>query len=159
MPEGNLYNPATPTLDHFIQMHIEVGKPAATGADANGERKLVPITGGSFAGKINGSVLAGGSDAIWIRPDGCIQIHARYCLQTGNGSILYVEDRGYRHGPEFVMARLAQGQDVDPGQYYFRTCLSMETSASDLTWLNKILFIGSGCRRAGSVVIDLYQLG
>ena len=137
---------------------VDVGLPTTLNTEAGGERKLIPITGGSFSGAITGEILAGGSDAVIIRPDGCAVLNARYCLAMDNGNTIYVKDRGYRHGPDAIMRRLAQGDAVDPKKYYFRTCMTMETGDKDYAWLNKTLFIGSGCRRAQQVVIDLYQI-
>jgi len=146
MPE-NPVEPVQPKLELFIRLIVDVGQPTTIGTGAAGERKLIPIIGGSFSGKLNGEILNGGSDALIIRPDGCAQLNARYCLQLNNksdhnlainnkaeiGKHIYVEDRGYRHGPEFVMARLAQGKPVDPKQYYFRTCMTMETTEKEFS--------------------------
>ena len=54
-------------------------------------------------------------------PDGTALGDIRYTLQTDGGDLLYVQSRGVRHGSAEVLARLARGEDVDPGEYTFRT--------------------------------------
>ena len=46
-------------------------------------------------------------------------------------------------------ARLARGDDVDASEYTFRAWTQIETTAAELDWLNKGVFIGVGARRPG----------
>ena len=41
------------------------------------------------------------------------------------------------------LARLAQGEDVDPRDYTFRAATRIETAASELDWLNKGVFVSA----------------
>jgi hypothetical protein len=44
-----------------------------------GERRVIPITGGSFEGpNIKGAVLPGVADWQLVRPDGDLELYARY---------------------------------------------------------------------------------
>jgi hypothetical protein len=61
-----------------------------------------------------------------------------------------------RHGSAEVLARLGRGEDVDAGEYTFRTATEIETAAPDLDWLNKGIFIGVGTRQATGVVYETY---
>lgn len=150
--------PIIPQLIPFIRLKVEVAPPISLDKTSNGERKLIPIVGGEVTGKLTGKITNGGSDAIFIRSDGCAELNARYCLVLDGGEALYVEDKGYRHGPPNIMKQLAQGELVNPSEYYFRTCMKIETGADNLQWLNQSLFIGSGCRHPDHVLIDLFQL-
>ena len=59
-----------------------------------GERRMVPITGGSFEGpNIRGNVLPGGADRQLIRKDGVRQLDALYELQADDGAIITVRNR------------------------------------------------------------------
>lgn len=64
-----------------------------------------------------------------------------------------------RHGSAEVLARLARGEDVDAGEYTFRTSTQIETAAPDLEWLNKGVFIGVGARQAAGVTYETYLVG
>ncbi len=80
-------------------------------------------------------------------------------LRTDRGDLLYVQSRSVRHGPADVLARLARGEDVDAGEYTFRTSTQIETAAPELDWLNKGVFISVGGREARGVIYETYLVG
>ncbi len=92
-------------------------------------------------------------------PDGTAFADIRYTLQTDAGDLLYVQSRGVRHGSVDVLARLARGEDVDAGEYTFRTATHIETGAPQLDWLNKGVFISVGGRQATGVIYETYLVG
>ena len=150
-----------PRLTPVYRLEATVGQPLDLGETAQGHRRIVPLTGGTFAGpELNGKLIAGTS-ADWqtVLPDGTALGDIRYTLQTEGGDLLYVRSRGVRHGSAEVLARLARGEDVDASEYTFRTSTQIETSAPDLDWLNKGIFIGVGGRHAGAVVYEIYLVG
>jgi muconolactone delta-isomerase len=147
-----------PRLTRIFRLEASVGQPLDLGATATGHRRIVPLTGGKFTGPdINGTLLPG-SSADWqvVLPDGTTLGDIRYTLQTDRGDVLYVQSRGVRHGRAAVLARLARGEDVDAGEYTFRTSTRIETGARDLDWLNKGVFISVGGRQAGGVLYEIY---
>jgi hypothetical protein len=82
---------------------------------SQGQRRIVPLTGGAFTGpELNGKLLPGAS-ADWqiVLPDGTALGDIRHTLQTDGGALLYVQSRGVRHGSAEVLERLALGEDVD----------------------------------------------
>ncbi len=124
-----------------------------------GRRRIIGITGGKFAGpRLSGRVLPGGADWQVIRADGVAYLDARYTLETGDGALIYVNNKGYRHGPQEVIARLARGEEVDPGLYYMRATPWFETSAPRYAWLNRTICIASGARRAAAVELDFFEV-
>ena len=149
--ENNLLSP-------LIEVEATVGEPLSVGKTHAGERRLVPITGGRFKGRINGSILPGGADWQVIRHDGVADIAAHYLLQTGGGARIEVRSEGYRHGPDDVIARLAGGEPVDPGEYYFRTLMRFETGDSGLDWLNRVLALAWGQRLPDKVLLRVMEV-
>ncbi len=142
-----------------MRVRIDAGAPVTIGSGPWGDRRLIPIVGGEFVGsRLRGKVLAGGGDWLVQRPDGCIQLDARYTLETDDGALIYLYDRGLRHGPPEVMARLARGEAVNPQEYYFRNNAAFETAAEAYAWLNRTVVIGSGMRGPDGVVIDFYEV-
>jgi hypothetical protein len=93
-----------------------------------------------------------GGDWLLMRPDGVLEQDVRITLKTDDGAFIYVRYAGIRYGPPEVMARLAQGETVDPSEYYFRVAPVFETGAERYTWLNKILAVGVGERLPPNVV-------
>jgi hypothetical protein len=147
-----------PRLRKVYRLEATLGAPLDLGVLAQGHRRIVPQTGGTFTGpELNGKLLPGAS-ADWqiVLPDGTSLGDIRYTLQTDGGDLLYVQSRGVRHGSAEVLARLGRGEDVDAGEYTFRTSTQIETAAPALDWLNKGVFIGVGARRAASVIYETY---
>jgi hypothetical protein len=58
-----------------------------------------------------------------------------------------------------VLARLGRGEDVDAGEYIFRTSTQIETAAAHLDWLNKGVFISVAGRQPAGVIYEIYLVG
>ena len=147
-----------PRLRKVYRLEATLGAPLDLGEVAQGHRRIVPLTGGTFSGsEINGRLLAGAS-ADWqiLLADGTALGDIRYTLQTDGGDLLYVQSRSVRHGSAEVLARLGRGEDVDAGEYTFRTSTQIEAAAADLDWLNKGVFISVGGRQAAGVIYETY---
>jgi hypothetical protein len=150
-----------PSLTRVYRLEATLGAPLDLGDLAQGRRRIVPLTGGTFTGpELNGTLLPG-SSADWqtVLPDGTALGDIRYTLQTDNGDLLYVQSRSVRHGSPDVLARLARGEDVDATEYTFRTSTQIETAARELDWLNKGIFISVGGRQPGGVTYETYLVG
>jgi hypothetical protein len=148
-----------PTLRLLYRSVVHIEAPLCVGRMAVGERRIINITGGSFTGpRLSGVILPGGADWQIIRADGITAVEARYTLQTDDGALIYVDNRGLRHGPQAVMARLAAGESVDPSLYYFRTTPVFETGSEKYQWLNGIVAVAVGERHADQVVITVYEV-
>ena len=135
-----------PRLTQVYRLEATLAPPLELGETAQGHRRIVPLTGGTFSGpEISGRLLPGAS-ADWqtILPDGTALGDIRYVLETDRGDLLYVQSQSIRHGSPEVLARLGRGEDVDPSEYTFRTSTRIETGAADLDWLNKGIFISVG---------------
>ncbi|HEY1362790.1 MAG TPA: DUF3237 domain-containing protein [Xanthobacteraceae bacterium] len=145
-------------FDFLLSLTAEVGELISLGAGPLGERRVVYITGGSFAGpSLEGEVL-GGADWQILRGDGALELDARYAIREARGGVAQVRSQGYRYGPPEVMARLARGEDVDPASYYFRSIMRFETGASELAWLNRTIGIATAERKARRVELRVWRL-
>jgi hypothetical protein len=148
-----------PELRLLYASVIEVEEPILIGISGYGERRIIGIKGGTFSGlRLHGRVLPGGADWQVIRSDGITEIEARYTLETHDGARIYIENPGLRHGPKEVMERLVSGKEVDPKAYYFRTTPRFETGVEKYKWLNGIIAVAVGERRAQQVLITVYEL-
>jgi hypothetical protein len=147
-----------PRLSPVYRLEAGLGEPLDLGGTAQGRRRVVALTGGTFTGpQLSGTLLPGAS-ADWqiVLPDGTALADLRYTLQTDRGDLLYVQSRGVRHGSAEVLARLARGEAVDASEYTFRTSTQIETAAPDLGWLNKGVFISVGGREPAGVIYETY---
>jgi hypothetical protein len=66
--------------------------------------------------------------------------------------------RGLRFGPPDIMAKLEKGEVVDPASYYFRTNPVFETAAPRYDWLNRLLAVGIGHRRADGPIYSVFEI-
>ncbi|MCU1467736.1 MAG: hypothetical protein JWM72_3664 [Actinomycetia bacterium] len=150
-----------PRLAPVYRLEATVGPPHELGESAQGRRRIVPLTGGTFRGpQMSGKLLpAGSADRQIVLPDGTALGDIRYTLQTDRGDLLDVHSRSVRHGPADVLARLARGEDVDPHDYTFRASTRIETAAPGLNWLNKGIFVRVGPRQSGGVTNETYLVG
>lgn len=148
-----------PELTFAFEARVHVGPPIEVGEVGRGRRRIVPILGGSFRGPdLSGRVAAGGADWQLILRDGCSELDTRYTLETDAGAVIYVQNRGVRHAPPEIMARLLAGEPVDPAQVYFRTVPTFETSAPELQWLTRSVFVGTGERYPSEVVVRFWRV-
>jgi hypothetical protein len=150
-----------PRLSLVYRLEATLGEPLDLGESAQGHRRIVPQTGGTFSGpEIAGKLLPGAS-ADWqiVLPDGTALGDIRYTLQSDDGALLYVQSRGVRHGSPEVLARLGRGEPVDASEYTFRTSTQIETAATELDWMNKGIFISVGGRQPGGVIYETYLVG
>ena len=146
-------------LQPLFKAEITLAAAQEFGDTPQGRRRIIGITGGRFSGeRLSGRVLPGGADWQVIRADGVADLDARYTLETGDGALIYVRNWGYRHGPEEVIQQLSRGEAVDRSRYYMRTVPRFETGDARYAWLNRIVCVATGARRAAAVELDVYEI-
>lgn len=141
----------------LLEIDLSVGPSVEIGVVAGQTRRCIPILGGVVNGRLSGEVVPGGADWQLIGSDGTIEIDAHYVLRLEQG-LVEVESRGLRFGPPDVLARLAQGEAVDPALYYFRTAMRFRSAVPELAWLGRILAVATGERRAGAVRLTVHEV-
>lgn len=149
----------TPRLERSFTLRVDLGEPIEMGVGRAGQRRIIPIVGGAALGpEIEGEVLNLGADWQTVFPDGAAQLDTRYAIKTTDGAIIEVVNVGTRHGPTEAMERLANGEDVPPSQYYMRTAARLETGDAGYRWVNHMIFVCAGVRRASSVEITYFKV-
>lgn len=150
-----------PRLNLVYRLEATVGNPQDLGEIFAGHRRIVPLTGGIFAGPDLRGTLVPGASADWqiVLPDGTVLGDVRYTLQIEQGDLLYVQSQGVRHGDPEILERLGRGEDIDAAEYTFRTSAKIETGAAHLDWLNKGIFISVAGRQPGGVIYEVYLVG
>ena len=148
-----------PKLEFAFELRVQASPLPEIVTVANGTRRVISITGGSFEGpQIKGTIVPGGYDWQLLRNDGVIEIDARYVLQADEGSLITIINTGLRHAPGDVMQRLDKKEDVDPSLYYFRSTFQFETSELQYDWLTKNIFIANGMRNPTHVIIQVWKV-
>jgi hypothetical protein len=124
---------ATLQTEFVLEARVNCDPVIVIGDSKHGKRQLIPITGGEFFGpNIKGIVLSGGADKQLVRPDGAVEIEARYTIQTHDGVHISVCNRG--------IALYPPAADT----VYVRTTPEFEApNDSVYAWLNKAIFVGT----------------
>ena len=153
-------NSAPPPLEFLAQVRCEVGALVNLGTGPYGERRCVPLLGGSVSGPgLNGAILPGGADWQILRADGALDIQAHYIVRTIDGALIEIDSRGLRHGPPAVIQRLARREAVAPAEYFFRTLMRFQTGHPAWLHLNATMALARGERQAQLVVLDVFRIG
>lgn len=96
-----------------------------------GNRRIINITGGEFAGpRLKGKVMPGGADRQLIRKDGVRLLNALYELQTDDGAIITVNNRVLIDSPP-------------NGPQYAFSHIDITAPEGPHDWLNRRMFVGT----------------
>ena len=152
MPELN--------LEFAFTVRAALAPPVVVGQGPEGLRRFVPIIGGTFTGPLlNGNVVPGSGDWQVVRADGALNVEARYILETADGVLVAVNNRGIRHAAPDIMAKLTRGEPVPPSAYYFRTSATFEAPlGSPHEWVNRTIFVATAEREASTAIIHFFRL-
>lgn len=151
--------PESPGLEFAAHVSVDLSPPQEFGDVPTGNRRIIPIVGGSIEGPLlSARILTGGADWQIVTGDGTAVIDTRYSAVTADGAHLFLATQGFRHGSPEVLARLAAGEQVPTNEYYFRLTIRLETAAPELAWVNKTVFIASAERQASRVHYDMFAV-
>ena len=138
----------------------ELAATQTVGDMSRGVRCFVPILGGTVQGpRLSGSISAGGGDWQVIVSPRRIDVEARYFIRTDDDVLIAVFNRGLRRAEPDVIRRLANGEEVPPDQYYFRTSPRFEAPIdSPHAWLNESVFVATAERERAVAVIHFHRV-
>ena len=143
----------------LLAIRLDVRGPMPVIAVPGAGRRIGVVTGGSFDGeRLSGTVMDGGSDWQTLKADGSVALDVRLILATTDGAIVAMTYRGVRHGAPEVIARVDRGEVVDPSEIYFRSIVQFETAAPQYDWLNRLVAVGVGQRRADGPVYSVFEV-
>lgn len=147
-------------LRPLLDITVDVLPPDLLGTFPEGERRLVRFRGGTFTGAdgLHGVIADGGLDWQVVRADGVIELAAHYWLRTEAGDAIEVRSDGIRVASPDVAARIANGDPVDPSEYYFRTFIRLGTSSERYDRLNRVLALAWGERTQSAVHIHVHEV-
>ena len=140
-------------------MRLNVRKLLSVGATPGAFRRVGVVPGGLFEGeRLSGEVLEGGSDWQTVRSDGASALNVRLVLKTNDDALIGMTYQGVRHGPPEVIARIEKGEVVDSTSYYFRITPVFETAAPKYDWINRVVAVGIGHRRADGPIYSVFEV-
>jgi hypothetical protein len=154
-------HPFTPQLEYAFSIGITLTKaqylkPTTMGAT----RAAVYAAEGTIEGAITGKVVPmSGGDWPLVRPDGVIDFDARYLLELDDGTIVYLQNRGYRWAYTADAAeRMSRNEPADSGEYYMRVSPKFDVAAGPHDWLAKHVFVGVAEKVPGANRIHYFKV-
>jgi len=135
-----------PKFRYVFSISLTLGKPYWLKPTTMGAtRAAVYAMEGTIEGPdIKGRVIPmSGGDWPLLRPDGVIDFDARYMLELDDGTVIYMQNRGYRwaYTPE-VAERMARGEHAEPHEYYMRVTPRFDVPEGPHDWLSRHIFVG-----------------
>jgi hypothetical protein len=147
---------------HLLTLSLDVNSAATAtvGRTAGGQRKIAPISGGTFSGeRLSGSVAPGGADWVVLRDDGTLLIDVRLTLLTDDGAVIYLSYEGRFQGASDAMVKLAQGETLQPESYSLVTVAKFECGDDRYAWLNDVIAVGVGEQAGFNPTYSLFEIG
>lgn len=155
-------HPFAPQFEYAFSIGITLTKPYWLRPTTMGAtRAAIYAAEGTVEGPgIKGRVVPmSGGDWPLLRPDGVIDFDARYLLELDDGTIIYLQNRGYRwaYTPE-VAERMSRNESVDPSEYYMRVSPKFDVPAGPYDWLAKYVFVGVAEKIPGANSIHYFKV-
>lgn len=115
---------------------VTIGERESLGPCAEGERFIVPITGGFFWGGpsypgLTGVVRPGGADRQLLRADGVKRLSAVYEMQTQDGAVLSIDNQ------------VTLDDSVQPQRYAMSHLRASAPPDGPHAWLNRRMLVGT----------------
>lgn len=157
--EVDVFIATAPGLRFAFAIKAKVGPVQDLGQTARGHRRIIDIVGGEVAGpRLDGEILPGGADWQIVRPDGTIEVVARYTIRSSSGAMIYVQNEGLRVASPEILARMSLGELVPFDSYHFRTAPRFETAEPSLKWLERATFVGVAARTPERIAIGFHEV-
>jgi hypothetical protein len=156
-----------PRLEFVFEVRLQFTRVMAVPNVPNGGfRSAVLLDGGTFEGPhLRGRAIPNsGGDYAHFRADDTAVFDARYLLEVDDGSIIYMQNKGFLWGrkPDSMQRLRAWafqgGPPVAHEDYYLRAQPTFETSVGPHDWLTRHVFIGVGERKPDGNVVRYYKL-
>ena len=126
----------TPKLTLALEGKVFIDRPIFVGEADDGQRSIVPISGGQIRGdNFSATVLPGGADWQLVKADGTWCVEAKYAIQTDDGVVIVIENKG------IIVGLDKNGCVVH--EPYARTTPLFHAPQGKYDWLNKHIFIGT----------------
>ncbi|KAH8890347.1 hypothetical protein GQ53DRAFT_765947 [Thozetella sp. PMI_491] len=137
--------PKPPTFSWLYTCNATLGTPINVGPGPKGQRTVIPITGGTFAGpKLSGKILSMGADWALMDSNRTFAPDTRYQLETSDGAHIFIQTNGVAQEDKKCHLRVV-----------------FETGSHEYYWLNNIVAVGIlyPAQDMKSVKIEVWQIG
>ena len=143
-----------PKLEFVYECDATLSPAVEMGKTAEGQRRIIPITGGTVRGpKIRAELLNGGWDWNLSRNDGASSVEAAYYMKTDDGVLIRIVNTGVGGTPT---PPAANGEP-----FFMFTHPEFEAPVGKYDWMNRSMFLGTlGARKEArnAVLIRVFQI-
>jgi hypothetical protein len=141
-----MHHPFHPKLEYAFTIAIELTGLRWIRPSSTGMTRAAVYAG---TGTIEGPLLRGrvipmsGGDFPLVRADGVIDFDARYLLEAEDGTVIYMQNRGFRWAltPE-IAEKMSRDEPVAHEDYYMRVSPKFDVPEGPHAWMGKHVFIG-----------------
>jgi len=149
-------NARVPRFEFVYECDATLSPAIEMGKTVEGQRRIIPITGGTVRGpQIRAELLNGGWDWNLSRNDGVGSVDADYYMKTDDGVLIRIVNKGVGGG----------GPPTKPsanGELFFMfTHPEFVAPAGKYDWLNRSMFVGTLGARQGArnaVLIRVFRV-
>jgi hypothetical protein len=146
-----------PKLEFVYECDATLSPPLDFGKTVEGQRRIIPITGGTIRGpQIRGELLSGGYDWNLQRSDGAGMVEAAYYLKTDDGVLIRIVNKGVGSSPP------PGAQATGDERFFMFTSPTFEAPiGSRYDWMNRSVFVGTlGARKdsRNAVLIRVFRI-
>jgi hypothetical protein len=144
-----------PQLNFVYECQVTLAETQEFGATAEGRRRVIPITGGTFSGpRMGGRVLGIGADWNLLRVDGATTVEAEYYLHTDDGVMIRIINAGVG---AVESPTATAGEDL----FFLFTHPRFQAPPGKYDWMNRSMFVGTlGAKRGdrNAVLIRVFEM-
>lgn len=134
--------------------------PVLVGPGPFGVRMFFEVSEGKLEGqRVSGRVLPGGGDWLLVGTDGWGHMDVRAQFETNDQAVIYAQFRGVIQMNEAVTKAIADGEETQFEDQYFRMVPWLETGDPRYSWMNRTAFVGMGRFMPGlAIEYQLYRV-
>jgi len=147
---------SVPSLEFVYECDATLSPAIEMGKTVEGQRRVIPITGGTVRGpRIRAKLLNGGWDWNLSRSDGAGSVEAAYYMRTDDGVLIRIVNRGVGSGGP-PPPPSANGE-----RFFMFTHPEFEAPVGKYDWLNRGMYVGTlGARKDAhnAVLIRVFRL-
>jgi hypothetical protein len=148
-------------LEFVFQVRVDFAGRLKFARERNGvQRGYTGVAGGIVDGpRLKGTVVPNsGGDWPHFMPDGVVYFEAIYVLEASDGTQILINNRGLRHAPADVLAKMNAFEPVDPASYYFRVAPTFDVPAGPHDWLGRTVIVGGADRHRTHSIFSYFAL-
>jgi Protein of unknown function (DUF3237) len=150
-----------PGLEYAFAFKVNFSKRVKMGALPSGAtRGYTGVLSGEVKGPLLNVTIVPHSGGDWPMywPNGAVEFSANYMLQTDDGTLILVKNRGFRFAPPEVTARMERLDPVHSNEYYMRLAPFFEAPVGQYDWMNRTVFVGTANRQADHSVFRFWRV-